>query len=64
MTGTVKWFNNQKGYGFITSCNKDYFVHHSGIDKQGFRTLEDGQEVEFDIKETDRGLVAVNVKEI
>ena len=64
MTGTVKWWNNTKGYGFITSCNKDYFVHYSSINKNGYKSLEDGQEVEFDIKETDRGLEAINVSEI
>ena len=49
-TGTVKWFNEQKGFGFITpdGGGKDLFVHHSNIDATGFRTLQDGQEVEFE----------------
>ena len=47
--GTVKWFNNQKGYGFITDEEgKDVFVHFSGLNMEGFKTLSEGQEVEFD----------------
>ena len=50
--GKVKWFNNQKGYGFITPENgKDVFVHHTAIKSDGYRTLEEGQEVEFDIQQ-------------
>ena len=48
--GTVKWFNNQKGYGFISDEEgKDVFVHYSGITMEGFKSLEEGQEVEYDI---------------
>ena len=56
--GTVKWFNAQKGYGFIT---KDVFVHFSGIAGEGYKSLEEGQNVTFDITEGNRGLQAVNV---
>ncbi|XCP84608.1 cold shock domain-containing protein [Roseburia hominis] len=61
--GTVKWFNAQKGYGFITNAetNEDIFVHFSGISGEGFKTLEEGQNVTFDITEGNRGLQAVNV---
>ena len=48
--GTVKWFNREKGYGFITTdSGEDIFVHHTSISEQGFRTLEEGQKVSFDI---------------
>jgi CspA family cold shock protein len=60
--GTVKWFNDQKGYGFISANDgKDYFVHHSSIIGVGFRTLKEGAKVEFDIEKTDRGPRAVQV---
>ena len=60
--GTVKWFNNQKGFGFITdSEGKDIFVHYKGINMEGFKSLEEGQEVEFDETMTDKGPQAVNV---
>ena len=61
--GTVKWFNSQKGYGFITNAEngEDIFVHFSGIAGEGFKTLEEGQNVTFDITEGNRGLQAVNV---
>jgi CspA family cold shock protein len=59
----VKWFNNKKGYGFIERDDgEDVFVHYSDIRGQGYRTLKDGQIVEFDIEETPRGLRAVNVR--
>ena len=63
MKGTVKWFNTQKGYGFITveGQEKDVFVHFSAINAEGFKTLEEGQTVEFDIVEGDRGPQAANV---
>ena len=61
--GTVKWFNAQKGYGFITneSTGEDVFVHFSGIAGEGYKSLEEGQNVTFDITEVNRGLQAVNV---
>lgn len=61
--GTVKWFNAQKGYGFITneSTGEDVFVHFSGIAGEGYKSLEEGQNVTFDITEENRGLQAVNV---
>ena len=61
--GTVKWFNAQKGYGFITneSTGEDVFVHFSGIAGEGYKSLEEGQNVTFDITEGIRGLQAVNV---
>ena len=61
--GTVKWFTAQKGYGFITneSTGEDVFVHFSGIAGEGYKSLEEGQNVTFDITEGNRGLQAVNV---
>ena len=60
--GTVKWFNAEKGFGFITSEEgKDLFVHFSEIQKEGFKTLEEGQHVTFDIKESQKGPQAANV---
>jgi CspA family cold shock protein len=62
MKGTVKWFNESKGYGFIKQPKgDDVFVHFSAIQSQGFRTLHEGDEVEFEVKESDRGLQAANV---
>ncbi len=62
-TGTVKWFNDQKGFGFITreDGEKDCFVHHSAIQSEGFRTLSEGQRVEFDVVDGDKGPAAANV---
>jgi CspA family cold shock protein len=61
--GNVKWFNDAKGYGFISRPDgPDVFVHHSAIIGDGFRTLSEGQEVEFDILEGPKGLQAANVK--
>ena len=61
--GTVKWFNNQKGYGFITAEDgKDVFVHFSGRNMEGFKTLEEGAAVEFDITDGAKGPQAVNVE--
>ena len=61
--GTVKWFNNQKGYGFITAEDgKDVFVHFSALNMEGFKTLEEGASVEFDITDGAKGPQAVNVE--
>jgi len=63
VTGVVKWFSNQKGYGFITRDNggKDVFVHHSAIVGEGYKTLAEGQKVKFQIVQTDKGDQASNV---
>lgn len=62
MKGTVKWFDTAKGYGFITTeKGSDIFVHYTGIAKDGFRVLEEGQEVEFDVDEGKKGEQAINV---
>jgi CspA family cold shock protein len=62
ITGTVKWFNASKGFGFITrDGGEDVFVHHSAIQGEGYRTLEEGQRVEFDIESGPKGLKASNV---
>jgi CspA family cold shock protein len=62
-TGTVKWFNDQKGFGFITpeDGGRDCFVHHSAIQAQGFRTLAEGDKVEFEMTEGAKGPAAENV---
>lgn len=61
-TGKVKWFKSDKGYGFITmEDGKDIFVHFSSINAEGFKTLQEGQNVEFEIVEGDRGPQATNV---
>ena len=61
--GTVKWFNDQKGYGFITpeDGSKDLFVHHSAIQGEGFKSLRDGQSVEFEVSQGPKGPQATNV---
>ena len=60
--GTVKWFSNQKGYGFITAEDgKEVFVHFSGLNMEGFKTLQEGAAVEFDITDGDKGPQATNV---
>jgi len=62
MTGTVKWFNAEKGFGFIErEDGDDVFVHFSAIQSEGFKTLEEGQEVQFEIVEGERGPQAANV---
>jgi CspA family cold shock protein len=64
-TGKVKWFNDQKGFGFISSeQGKDVFVHHSVIEGQGFRTLQDGEPVEYDAEEGPKGSKATRVKRL
>jgi cold shock protein len=61
--GTVKWFNREKGYGFITTeTGEDIFVHHTSISEQGFRTLEEGQKVTFDVVKGQKGMQASNVR--
>ena len=62
-TGTVKWFNAEKGYGFISNDNggDDVFVHFSAIQGEGYKSLEEGQHVTFDVEEGQRGLQAANV---
>jgi CspA family cold shock protein len=63
--GKVKWFSNQKGYGFIAPENgNDVFVHHSAILGDGYKTLEEGQDVEFDITTGPKGEQAANVKKL
>ena len=62
-TGTVKWFSNEKGYGFIEREGQpDVFVHHSAIQMNGYRSLEEGQQVEFDIEPGRKGDQAANVR--
>lgn len=63
-TGTVKWFNDSKGFGFITQDEGgDVFVHHSGIKGDGFKSLSEGQKVEFDVVQGQKGPAAANVQE-
>jgi CspA family cold shock protein len=66
LTGSVKWFNNAKGYGFIVQDNgdKDVFVHHSAILMEGYRSLNEGERVEYEIEQTPKGPAAVNVRKI
>ena len=65
-TGTVKWFSDEKGFGFITpdEGGKDLFVHHSAINANGFRTLAEGARVSYDAENGDKGPKAVNVQPI
>ena len=66
ITGTVKWFNNDKGFGFITreDGQKDCFVHHSAIQGSGFKTLSEGERVEFDVVQGQKGPAAENVTKL
>ena len=63
-SGSVKWFDSKKGFGFIEAAEleRDVFVHHSGIAGDGYRHLKEGDQVDFDIEETDKGPQAVNVR--
>lgn len=65
-TGTVKWFNERKGFGFITPDDggDDFFIHHSNIAAEGFRTLDEGQKVEFDPAQGAKGPEATNVRPV
>jgi CspA family cold shock protein len=64
-TGTVKWFNSEKGYGFISQeSGPDVFVHHSGIAGDGFKNLEENEKVEFEVTNGPKGLNASNVRRI
>ena len=63
--GTVKWFNNQKGYGFISdSEGNDVFVHYSGLTMEGFKSLDEGEAVEYDVIQGQKGPQAVNVTKL
>ena len=64
--GTVKWFNEKKGYGFITpdDGSKDCFIHHTSIKGEGFKTLQEGEKVEFEITQGEKGPQASNVAKI
>lgn len=63
--GTVKWFNSEKGFGFITQDNgEDVFAHFSQIQGDGYKTLDEGQKVSFDTEKSDRGLQATNINRI
>ncbi len=65
MKGTVKWFNNQKGYGFISDeQGNDVFVHYSGLNMEGFKSLEEGASVEFDVTDGAKGPQATNVTKL
>lgn len=63
--GKIKWFNNEKGYGFIEGeHDEDIFVHYSAIKQDGYKSLFEGQMVEYELLETEKGLQAINVKEV
>ena len=62
--GSVKWFDNRKGFGFLRApeCDADIFIHYSNIVEEGFRSLHDGEPVEFELKQVDKGWHAINVR--
>jgi CspA family cold shock protein len=63
--GTVKWFNAGKGYGFISrKAGEDVFVHHTAIEEEGFRSLDEGQQVEFNVEQGPKGLQATHVRSL
>ena len=64
--GTVKWFNDAKGYGFITAAGggKDVFVHHTAVQMEGFRSLAEGQQVEYEVTDGPKGPQAANVRKV
>ena len=66
LSGTVKWFNDSKGFGFITreDGEKDVFVHHSAIQDQGYRSLNEGEQVEFEVVDGEKGPAASNVTKV
>ena len=65
MKGTVKWFNSQKGFGFISDeTGNDVFLHYPGLNMNGFKTIDEGQEVEFDVVEGSKGPQATNVTKL
>ena len=65
MKGTVKWFNNQKGFGFISDeQGNDVFVHYSGLNMEGFKSLDEGAKVEFDVVQGEKGPQATNVTKL
>ena len=66
MRGKVKWFDNKRGFGFIESSNEgiDIFIHYQSIDSQGYRTLKNGEYVEFEVIETLKGLQAKHIKHV
>jgi cold shock protein len=65
-TGTVKWFSDDKGFGFITpdECDRDLFVHHTGIQMEGYRSLAEGLRVSYEEEQGDKGPKAVNVQKV
>jgi CspA family cold shock protein len=66
-TGTVKWFNNRKGYGFVIpdeQAEEDVFIHYSSIEMEGFKTLNEGQKINFDLSDGPKGLHATNITDL
>ena len=66
-TGTVKWFNNRKGYGFVVpdeQAEEDVFIHYSSIEMEGFKTLSEGQKINFELSDGPKGLHATNITDL